>query len=156
MIGVYSGGSIYNPSQVLRDETVLGPTEKMDKMLASIPDKEFAELPVADLKALIALTMPDQAQAEFVWDPLAVAESIAQFAKLNDQVTGYVYVDRDRDLKKSRHETQGILTGGEAARVPTDKIALFLLRTKPGRGKHAAWWPQIKFPAGRYAFAFAV
>lgn len=156
MIGVYSGGSIYNPAQVLRDETVRTSTEKIDKKLGSIPDKEFAELPVADLKALLALTMPDQREAEFVWDPLAVAESIAQFAKLNGHETGYVYVDRDRDLKESRHETQGILSGGEASRVPNDKITLFLLRTKSGRGKHAAWWPQIKFPAGRYAFAFAV
>lgn len=156
MIGVYSGGSIYNPAQVMRDETVFASTQKMDRKLGSIPNKEFAELPVADLKALIALTMPDRKKAEFVWDPLAVAESIAQFAKLNDQETGYVYVDRDRDLKENRHETQGILTGGEASRVPTDKIALFLLRTKPGRGRQAAWWPQIKFPNGRYAFAFAV
>jgi len=156
MIGVYSGGSIYNPSQVLRDGTVLPSTAKIDKMVASIPDKEFAELSVIDLKTLIALTMPDQRESEFVWDPIAVAESVAQFAKLNDQETGYAYVDRDRDLKESRHETQGILTGGEASRVPKDKIALFLLRTKPGRGRNAAWWPQIKFPDGRYAFAFAV
>jgi hypothetical protein len=100
--------------------------------------------------------MPDQAESEFVWDPTAVAESIAQFAKLNNQTTGYVYVDRERDLKENRHETQGILTGGESSRVPRDKIALFLLRTKAGRGKHAAWWPQIKFPDGLYAFAFSV
>src|SRR5207244_6263725 len=35
-IGVYSGGSIYNPAQVMRDETVKVPTEKIDKKLASI------------------------------------------------------------------------------------------------------------------------
>lgn len=130
--------------------------EKIEKKLAGIPDKQYAELPIAELKALIALTIPDQAQSEFVWDPIAVAESIAQFAKLQDQQTGYVYVDRDRDLRENRHETQGILTSGEASRVPTDKIAIFLLRMKAGRGRHAAWWPQIRFPAGPYAFAFAV
>lgn len=156
MIGVYSGGSTYNPAQVLRDTTVVASTGQIDKKLASVSDKEFAELPIADLKTLIALTKPDQDKSEFVWDPLAVAESIAQFAKLNGQKTGYVYVDRDRDLKESRHETQGILSGGEVFSVPRDKIALFLLRTKPSRGKQAAWWPQIKFPDGRYAFAFAV
>ncbi|HEX3657774.1 MAG TPA: Z1 domain-containing protein [Pirellulales bacterium] len=156
LIGVYSGGSTYNPAQVMRNEAVKAPTDKIDKKLAAIPDKEYAELPIADLKTLIASTMPDQQESEFVWDPTAVAESIAQFAKLNNQQTGYVYVDRDRDLKEKRHETQGILTGGEAARVPRDKIALFLLRTKPGRGKHPAWWPQIRFPDGLYAFAFAV
>ena len=35
-----------------------------------------------------------------------------------------------------------------------DKITLFLLRTTAEGGKSAAWWPQIRFPDGRYAFAF--
>jgi len=68
---------------------------------------------------------------------------------------GYVYVDRERGLKENRRETQGILDGGEAARVPNDKIALFLLRTRPIE-KASAWWPQIRFPDGRYAFAFSI
>ena len=59
-------------------------------------------------------------------------------------------------IKESRHETQGILTGGEASAVPNDKVTLFLLRTMPGGTRRAAWWPQIRFPDGRYAFAFAV
>ncbi len=42
------------------------------------------------------------------------------------------------------------------SKVPRDKIALYLLRTKASHGKQAAWWPQIKFPDGPYAFAFAV
>jgi hypothetical protein len=91
-----------------------------------------------------------------VWDPIAVGESLAQFANLHKQKTGYLYVDRERDLKVKRHETQGILTGGEAGRVPNDKITLFLLRTKADRKENAAWWPQIRFPDGPYAFAFAI
>jgi hypothetical protein len=31
-----------------------------------------------------------------------------------------------------------------------------MLRTKASGKKHAAWWPQIRFPDGAYAFAFAV
>jgi hypothetical protein len=85
-----------------------------------------------------------------------VAESIAQFASLSKQKTGYLYIDRDRGLEGRRRETAGILTGGEARVVPSDKITLFLLRTTEGRRKRAAWWPQIRFPVGRYAFAFAV
>ncbi len=156
LIGVYSGGSIYNPAQVVRDDTVKTSTDKIDKKLAGIRDKQSAEFSIADMQALIALTMPDQKESELVWNPIAVGESLAQFAKLYKQGTGYVYVDRERDLKENRHETQGILTGGETSKVPNDKIALFLLRTKAGRGRNAAWWPQIKFPDGRYAFAFAV
>jgi Z1 domain len=155
-IGVYSGGSIYNPAQVMRDDTVQTSTEKIDKKLAGFKDDHHTEVTIAELQTLIALTMPDQRESERVWDPIAVAESLAQFAKLREQSNGYVYVDRERGLIENRRETQGILDGGEAARVPDDKITLFLLRTKADRGKNPAWWPQIRFPDGRYAFAFAV
>ena len=155
-IGVYTGGSIYNPAQVMRDDTVKTSTDKINKRLATLADKSYAEMSIEDMKALIGLTMPDQQQSERVWDPVSVGESLAQFAKLYNQATGYVYVDRERGLKENRRETQGILDGGEAATVPNDKITLFLLRTKAERGKNAAWWPQIRFPDGRYAFAFAV
>lgn len=155
-IGVYSGGSTYNPAQVMRDETVISATGSIDIKLIRIKDKSYQELPIEDLRTLVGLTVPDQSQSERVWNPLAVAESITQFALMSNQKTGYVYVDRGRDLKENRRETQGILTGGEVASVPADKCTLFLLRTSPGRGKNAAWWPQIRFPDGQYAFAFAV
>ena len=113
-------------------------------------------MPIADIRALIDFTMPDEKQSERIWNQIAVGESLAQFAEIKDQHTGYVYVDRDRKLEENRRESQGILTGGEAGNVPNDKVTLFLLRTSPGRGKNAAWWPQLRFPDGRYAFAFAV
>lgn len=155
-IGVYSGGSTYNPAQVMRDESVQASTAKIDKLLANVKDEQYAEMSIAEVRALIALTVPDPEASESVWDPMAVGESLSQFAEMRKHKIGYVYVDRNRALEKSRHETQGILTGGEAGRVPSDKITLFLLRTKAERGSHAAWWPQIRFPDGRYAFAFAV
>ncbi|BAV32582.1 hypothetical protein SCL_0260 [Sulfuricaulis limicola] len=155
-IGVYSGGSNYNPAQIMRDESVKVSTEKLNKKLESIPDESYAEMPIEDMQALIRLTIPDQAQSEHVWNPIAVAESLVQFANLHKQTTGYVYVDRDRELEANRRETQGILTGGEADLVPRDKITIFMLRTGHARGKNPAWWPQIRFPDGRYAFAFAI
>jgi len=155
-VGIYSAGSIYNPAQVLRDATVKGSTEAIDKKLAGFKDKEFQEMSIEDMQSLIALTKADPNESELVWNSVAVAESLAQFAKLHKQTSGYVFVARDRDLKEKRRETQGILSGGETAMVPDDKIALFLLRTKASGGNNAAWWPQIRFPDGRYAFAFAV
>lgn len=155
-IGIYSGGSIYNPAQVMRDETVVASTGKINDKVSGIENKHYEELPMGDLRALIELTVPDQRESERVWNPVAVAESVTQFAVLHKQTTGYVYVDRERGLEAKRGETQGILTGGEAALVPDDKCTLFLLRTSAGRGKNEAWWPQIRFPKGRYAFAFAV
>lgn len=155
-IGVYTGGGSYNPAQLMRDDTVKASTEKIDKKLAALGDKSYVEMPIEDMQELVNLTMPDQKQSERVWNQIAVGESLAQFAKLQQQTTGYVYVDRHRKLEENRRETRGILTGGEADRVPNDKITLFLLRTDAARGKNPAWWPQIRFPDGRYAFAFAV
>jgi len=155
-IGVYSGGSIYNPAQVVRDDTVKPTTAKIDRLVGGLRDRQHSEVPIGELQLLIELTMPDPRASERVWNPLAVSESLAQFGKLHGQTTGYLYVDRERDVKGPRGETQGILTGGEAPTVPNDKVALFLLRMKGDGRRQASWWPQIRFPDGRYAFAFAV
>ena len=155
-IGVYTGGSNYNPAQIMRDETVKTSTDKIDKKLANVENKNYVEMPIEDMQAIIRLTMPDQTQSERVWNPVAIAESLAQFAKLHGHKTGYVYVDRDRELEAKRRETAGVLDSGEYRYIPLDKIGLYMLRTASTRRNHAAWWPQIRFPSGRYAFAFAI
>jgi hypothetical protein len=155
-IGVYTGGSTYNPAQILRDDAGAKHTGKLDKLLADIGDKRYAEFPIADLQQLIRLTVPDPEKSERVWNPFAVAESLQQCAGILEQKTGYVYVDRDRDLRESRRETQGVLTGGEAFTVPNDRVTVFMMRTKTYGKNQAVWWPQIRFPAGRYALAFAI
>lgn len=155
-LGVYTGGGAYNPSQMVRTEEVVPRTAKLDRLLEEIGDKTFVALPMDVIKALIKQTMPDEVLAERVWDPIAMAESMGQYATLRDENIGYVYVDRDRDLQESRRETQGILSGGEAGAVPSDKLTLFMLRTKAKGKQHAAWWPQVRFPSGRYAFAFSI
>ena len=155
-IGVYSAGGNYNPAQIVRDSSVIASTEKIDKKVAGIKPKNYKEMSIEEMQSLIRLTRPDETHAEHVWDSFAMAASLGQFAKLRGQTTGYVYVDLDRELKENRRETQGILTGGEVSIVPTNKIALYLLRTKAKAGLNTSWWPQVRFPDGRYAFAFAV
>ncbi|MFN9479413.1 MAG: Z1 domain-containing protein [Betaproteobacteria bacterium] len=155
-LGVYTGGSNYNPAQVLRDSSAAGATAKIDKALDGIANKTYAELTIDEIKSLIEMTKPDEAESEHVWDPVAVAESIGQYAKISGQAIGYVYVDRDRDLQGRRRETQGVLSGGEVRTVPDTHLTLFMLRTKAHGKEQAAWWPQIRFPTGRYAFAFAI
>jgi Z1 domain len=151
-IGMYSGGSNYNPSQVLRDETVKPFTDLIDKKLSDVPDKGVVELPIEEVQKLLSWAKPDPTQSEHVWNSVAITESLGQFAKLQNQRTAFVYVDRDRGLEESRRETQGILSGdGEYRSVPLNKIGLFLLRTRAGKGKNASWWPQIRFPDGNYA-----
>ena len=155
-VGVYTGGGTYNPAQVLRDDVGAKHTTKLDKLLGGIEDKKHAELAIAGITELVELTSPDPAKAERVWDPVAVAESLKQCADILGQSTGYVYVDRDRDLRESRRETQGVLSGGEALTVPDDRVTVFMMRTKAYGKSQAVWWPQIRFPAGRYALAFAI
>jgi Z1 domain len=155
-LGVYTGGSNYNPAQVLRDASAEGATAKIDKVLAGLANKTHAELTIDNIRSLIELTKPDEAESEQMWNSVAVAESIGQYAKLSGQSIGYVYVDRDRDLQGRRRETQGVLSGGEVRTVPDTHLTLFMLRTKAHGKEQAAWWPQIRFPAGRYAFAFAI
>lgn len=155
-IGVYTGGGTYNPAQVLRDETGARNTSKLDKLLLNIANKKYAELPISKIQELIRLVAPDASMSQRVWDQLAIAESLKQCADLFGHDTGYVYVDRDRDLLSSRRETQGLLTGGEASSVPGNRVTVFMMRTEGHKGSQSVWWPQIRFPGGRYAFAFAI
>jgi hypothetical protein len=155
-VGVYTGGSNYNPAQVLRDSSTRQATAKIDRILKGIGDEAYAEMPLQTLQELVRLTMPDPSKAELVWDAEAIAGSIEKYGTLKEQKTAYVYVDRDRGLDADRRETQGILEGREVRKVPGDKIALFMLRTAAARGKEPVWWPQLRFPSGRYGFAFAV
>ncbi|MFC3716512.1 Z1 domain-containing protein [Luteimonas soli] len=155
-VGVYTAGGSYNPAQVRRDIENSRDVTEIDALLESIPDRNYGEFPIETIKRIIGLTQPDPEVAEMVWNGVAVAESLIQCAKLRNQATGFVYVDRDRDLVGRRRETQGILTGGEAGQVPDAKPTLFLLRTTEKDGRNPAWWPQVRFPAGRYAFAFAI
>ena len=155
-IGSYAGGSIYNPAQVNRTKAAAENTAKIDALLASVTNKTYAEISLGEMRKIIGLVQPDESVSEKVWDSLAVGESIFQFGKLKKQMTGYIYVDRERSGKENRRETQGILSGGEAKVVPEDKLTLFILRTKASEGQAPAWWPQIRFPKGKYAFAFAI
>jgi len=155
-IGVYTGGANYNPAQVLRDASTRSLTEKIDRKLDGVPNKGIHEVPIREIQELITLTRPDPAKSEHVWNAAAIVESIGQFAKLNHQTTAFVYADRDRALVADRRETQGILEGGEFTNIPDDRIGLFILRTRDSQGAHAVWWPQVRFPTGQYAFAFAI
>lgn len=155
-IGVYTGGGTYNPAQILRDETGAKNTPKLDKLLAAIANKQYVEFPISKIQELIRLVAPDASKSQRVWDQLAIAESLKQCADLLGHETGYVYVDRDRDLLSSRRETQGLLTGGEASVVPGNRVTVFMMRTEAHEKSQSVWWPQIRFPGGRYAFAFAI
>jgi hypothetical protein len=155
-VGVYSAGSNYNPAQVRKDASIASWTEKIDKALAAVGDETTIEMKVEDMAELITFTRPDESQSEKIWNPDAVSQSFIQFSRLHKISHGVVYVDRGRELRATRAETAGVLKGGEWRNIPADRLALYMLRTEPEVGKFAAWWPQIRFPDGGYAFAFSV
>jgi hypothetical protein len=154
-IGIYSGGSSYNPAQIERTPAIEKFTSLIDAKVIAMGDKTFARVPLTVIVEILDLVRPSPKDAERIWNPIAISESVEHFEKISQHTHGYLYVDRDRDLVASRHETRGILTGGEAGKVPPDLVTLFLLRTTAAGGQ-AAWWPQIRFPEGGYGFAFAL
>ena len=155
-VGVYTAGASYNPAQIRRCEGDSKNLQKIDQMLAHIDSQKSSEMSVSDMKSLLQMIVPDELEMEHVWDSMAIAECIEQCANIIGSQFGVVYVDRDRDLVERRRETQGILTGGEVSRVRSDLPSIFMIRTAAKPGRPAAWWPQVRFPAGRYAFAFAI
>jgi hypothetical protein len=155
-VGVYSAGSVYNPAAILRDPSTVGNTAAIDAVVTSIGDKSHAKRSVKDVARILRLVSPDPVHAQHIWNSEAMAASIEQWASLAKQSEAYIWVDRERTLKGPLRETHGILSGGEAPTVPVDRVTLFLLRIKASGGANAGWWPQVRFPGGNYAFAFAV
>jgi Z1 domain len=155
-VGVYTAGSGYNPAQVARDSSVRATTTKIDLLLESISNKSYAEFPIEKVQELVRLPIPDASKAQHIWNTEAIVGSIEKYGTFTNQDAAIVYVDRDRGLDAARRETQGLLDGGELAKVPDDKLVLFMFRTKAKGSEEPVWWPQLRFPSGRYAFAFAV
>jgi len=155
-LGIYSASSNYNPAQVLRTPNVQSDMNKIDSLLSKYLNKSVTQVPIDLFVEIIRLTHHDEAFSEQIWNLNAIEQSLIQYKELKHKTHGSLFVDRDRGLEASRRETQGVLDGGEVARVPRDELSLFLLRTKPDPKGLFAWWPQIRFPDGNYAFAFAV
>lgn len=155
-VGVYTAGASYNPAQVRRTSEDVRTLNTIDEMLSHVQSGSAVEMAISDMKKLIQLTVLEPNEMEHVWDSMALAECIEQCALMSELDSGFVYVDRDRDLVERRRETQGILTGGEIAKVPAGAPVIFMIRTAAKGGRAPAWWPQVRFPKGRYAFAFAI
>src|SRR5260370_10831152 len=63
-IGVYSGGSIYNPAQIMRDATSKPSTPKINKILTDFQNKVYREFAIEAMPALGSLPGPDTPQDE--------------------------------------------------------------------------------------------
>ncbi len=155
-IGVYTGGGIYNPAQILRGPSARTLNAQLSRKVQAIADRTYDSVPLTDIRDLILLTQPDPSKSELVWNQRAIAETVVQWGKLSGATDAYVYVARGRGLKQDRRETQGILDSGEAGLVPDDRLTLFLIQNAANVVAEGEWWPQLRFPKGRYGFAFSI
>src|SRR6202044_447555 len=58
-VGVYSGGSTYNPAQVLRDESPEPLTAKIDEMLRHVENRTYGEMPISDVLKILLMVRPN-------------------------------------------------------------------------------------------------
>ena len=157
-IGLYVAGRSYNPIYPLRDmHAVAGITAKIDEELKLIGDAETARtVNIENIIALIKKCKPDPKYQNLMWQVKTLEVALEKINALKGD-RAYLVVRRDRDLQQPRHETAGIISGGEGALAPTDAPTLFYYRqnANPGRKESAVWWPQLRFPAGNYVLAFS-
>lgn len=154
-IGVYVAGSYCNPRYPLRTDEAKAATEWLDNELAPYNDtEEFYTVNVDFIIRLIEKTLNDPDEGADLWNVKILGAGLEKLKTLRGD-KAYLRIRKDRDLKESRRETQGYLTGGEEALVPKDAPALFIYKLKPGAKGIAAWWPLVRFPEGNYALAFS-
>lgn len=154
-VGMYVAGRSINPRYPLR-KGVSAQTRAIDKLLGkhagSAPP--VATIKHAELLDLLKNIKIDPTDGAYLWNLDAIVAALTQLEKIFGSDEAYLVVRRDRDLQQSRAETQGFLSGGEDALAPKDRVTLFMYRLKKSGAKEEAWWAQLRFPGGNYAFAF--
>ncbi len=156
-IGLYVAGRSYNPSYPLRTEKMQKNTEFLDEKLAPFVDESVAsEVTIDLLIELLEKCIPDPNYRIELWNNKIIRTALEKIKSLKGD-KAYLVVKRNRDLKESRNETQGILSGGEEALAPRDASALFIYRQNgiPEKNEIEIWWPQLRFPEGNYVLAFS-
>ena len=106
--------------------------------------------------SLIRRCSADPTAGSYLWNANAIRGALTQLEQNLGTDEAYLVIRRNRALAASRAETQGYLSGGEDALAPTDRVTIFMYRVNAARDKTAAWWPQLRFPTGTYAFSFAL
>lgn len=162
-LGYYAGGKHVTPRHPLRTREALQTTEWLDKQLMHIADAPPANIisteRLIELIEKIAVDYePRLWNLEAIKSALSVINSRAQKEKSKQHLAGkaYLVVKRKRDLEAARNEGQTIYSSPEADLAPTDAPTLFMFRANAtARGEVAAWWPEIRFPAGNYVLAFS-
>jgi len=157
-IGTYVAGSNLNPRLPLRTAATHPDLEWVDRNLAEFPgDAPATGIITHDrIMSLIRHCPIDANAGSYLWNLNAIRSALTQLEQATQTDSAYLVIRRNRNLAASRGESQGFLSGGEDALAPTDLVTLFIYRVNRDGARAAIWWPQIRFPAGSYAFSFAL
>jgi Z1 domain-containing protein len=154
-IGIYVAGGYCNPRYPLRIKEVEEVTKELDEKLLKYDDEEeYHESTIDFVMETIQKCAHDPDEGVELWDTKILTVALEKIKSLRGN-RAYIRVKTGRDLNEPRRETQGFLSGGEEGLVPEDALTLFIYKLKESRRGVAAWWPQIRFPAGNYALAFS-
>ena len=131
-------------------------TAWLDEQLRSITDDSpYLTVTTDRILDLMKRCEPDPAHAIQQWSMDAFRSALAVRKRISGD-KAYLVVRRGRNLRTPRHETQGILAGGEDILAPRDAPTLFLFRQdSTPDGQAEVWWPQLRFADGNYVLAFS-
>ncbi|MDP2167887.1 MAG: Z1 domain-containing protein [Thermodesulfovibrionales bacterium] len=155
-LGMYVAGRSYNPAYPLRTPEMKENTDWIDNKLADFNDVDsYREVAIDFLIELLDKCIPDSKHGLELWDLRTIKTALEKIKSLQGD-RGYLVVRRGRALMTVRHETQGILSGGEESLAPKDAPTLFMYRQNANsKGEVEIWWPQLRFSEGNYVLAFS-
>jgi hypothetical protein len=143
---MYVAGSYCNPRYPLRTQRIRPNTEALDARLEHFPGAQLCSDVTIDfiLDLLEFCKEVDPDEARELWNPKMIRMALEKLKNLFGN-KAYLVVKRERELRTSREETQGFLSGGEEADAPKDAPTLFLYRLRGVRkpGDVSAWWPLV-------------
>ena len=155
----YVGSSNYNPLWPLRTPTISSSTRKIDAALSKYQTKTNNAVNHRIIGNLISLIETDKEKPSLLWNKKRLQVVLNGLkTKFGDKASLVVIHRQGQGIQNPRRETQGILSGGEKDLGSNDKLTLFMIRqpkiTMSSTEMSEVWWPQIRFPDGRYFLAF--
>lgn len=166
LIESFAQNSSINPRYPLRTVKSAADTAWLDNELKGTVDTlapgSHTTITTERALELLGHINVDQAPSPSLWDMRVIEAAFDILEKKKNRDGNLVYGDkvhlvvkRGRDLKTTRSERAGIISGGEDKLAPTNATTLFLYRMNKNGKELEAWWPQLRFPAGNYILAFS-
>jgi hypothetical protein len=155
-IGYYVAGRMYNPPYPLRTADIIKHTRSLDGKLTAYKNSlQGHPITVDFVIELLSECPPDPEKGIELWDPKTVITGLEKLRTVLGGNDARLIIQRGRNLRQPRRETQGIHDSGEDAHVAKDIPTLFMYRQNAHSDEVEVWWPQLRFPDGNYVLAFS-